>query len=67
MDQAAAIIRSYLVNPRCKLGTLCLRSADVDDGECCDLMAALSRNTSLTRLDISGENSRMLAVIISAG
>lgn len=55
VDQAAAIIRGYLAHPNCGLQTLCLRSADVDDNECCDLMAALSRNESLTRLDISGE------------
>lgn len=55
VDEAAAIIRGYLAHPSCSLQTLCLRSADVDDNECCDLMEAIKRNRSLTRLDVSGE------------
>lgn len=55
IDKAAAIIRSYLAHPECSLQTLCLRSADVDDDECCDLMNAMSHNKSLTKLDVSGE------------
>lgn len=57
MDEAAAIIRGYLAHPNCSLQTLSLRSADVDDNECCDLMEAISHNQSLTRLDISGKAS----------
>ena len=55
VDEAAAIIRGYLAHPSCSLQTLCLRSADVDDNECCDLMEAIKRNRSLTRLDVSGK------------
>lgn len=54
VDEAAAIIRSYLAHPSCSLQTLSLRSADVDDNECCCLMEAISRNQSLTKLDVSG-------------
>lgn len=55
VDEAAAIIRGYLAHPSCSLQTLSLRSADVDDDECCFLMEAISRNQSLTKLDVSGE------------
>ncbi|CAM9221678.1 unnamed protein product, partial [Ectocarpus sp. 8 AP-2014] len=66
VDEAAAIIRGYLAHPSCSLQTLSLRSADVDDNECCDLMEAISHNQSLTRLDISenkiGQNEMLNAV-----
>ncbi|CAM9343850.1 unnamed protein product, partial [Scytosiphon promiscuus] len=66
IDQAAVIIRRYLAHPDCSLQTLSLRSADVDDDECCDLMEAISRNHSLTRLDVSenkiGQNEMLNAV-----
>lgn len=61
MDEAAAIIRSYLAHPSCSLQTLSLRSADVDDNECCFLMEAISRNQSLTKLDVSGKGLSVLA------
>lgn len=63
MDEAAAIIRGYLAHPSCSLQTLSLRSADVDDNECCYLMEAISRNQSLTRLDISGNISRHICCV----
>eukprot|EP00752_Nemacystus_decipiens_P005020 g4560.t1 len=66
VDEAAAIIRGYLAHPSCSLQTLSLRSADVDDNECCFLMEAISRNQSLTKLDVSenkiGQNEMLNAV-----
>jgi hypothetical protein len=53
VDEAAEIVRGYLMDPSCCLGTLVLRSADIDDGECVHLMSAVKNCSSLTSLDIS--------------
>ncbi|CAM9606226.1 unnamed protein product, partial [Phaeothamnion confervicola] len=53
VDSAAGIVRDYLKRGDCRLRRLVLRSADVDDDECCSLMGAVAVNISLECLDVS--------------
>jgi Ran GTPase-activating protein (RanGAP) involved in mRNA processing and transport len=53
VDDAAETIRDYLASPNCRLKSLAMRQADVDDMECATFMEALCKNKSLTELDLS--------------
>ncbi|KAG5175366.1 hypothetical protein JKP88DRAFT_351489 [Tribonema minus] len=63
VDAAAAALRAHLARSgsggggggggACALRALGLSRADVDDGECAEIMSAVACNTSLTALDLS--------------
>eukprot|EP00752_Nemacystus_decipiens_P009587 g8565.t2 len=50
---AAHELREYMRNRRCRLRSLAIRKADIDDDECRDFMAALGRNDSLLEVDLA--------------
>lgn len=49
-------LRSYLGKPDSSVISLVLSKSDIDDGECCKLLEALSKNQKLTSLDLSHNN-----------
>ena len=53
IDDSSATIMAYLRSSECKLQTLYLNGADVDDGECGNLMDAISENRTITKLGLS--------------
>lgn len=66
MDESSATIMSYLADEGCKLQTLMLNGADVDDSECVNLAQSLSQNKSLMTLGLSRNligTSEMLNVL----
>lgn len=52
-SDAAEALSVYLASPTCPLFELSMSHADVDDGECVDLVASLATNRTLTDLDLS--------------
>lgn len=53
MDDSSETIMDYLKSKDCKLKTLKLDGADVDDNECVNLAIAITQNTSLRTLSLS--------------
>lgn len=53
MDESSAAIMDFLRSDDCKLFTLLLNGADVDDGECKNLAEAISFNKSIKTLGLS--------------
>lgn len=53
MDESSATIMDFLKSDDCKVFTLLLNGADVDDNECKDLADAISLNKSITTLSLS--------------
>lgn len=53
MDESSAAIMEFLRSDDCKLFTLLLNGADVDDGECRNLAEAISVNKSIKTLGLS--------------
>ncbi|CAM9323480.1 unnamed protein product [Ectocarpus fasciculatus] len=68
--EAAHELREYMRNRRCKLRSLAIRKADIDDDECREFMAALGSNISLLEIDLEGNligKSETMKVVTSAG
>lgn len=53
IDESSAVIMDYLRNARCRLKTLVLNGADVDDSECGNLARAIQDNFSITTLSLT--------------
>ncbi|CAM9653958.1 unnamed protein product [Chrysoparadoxa australica] len=52
-QNAAAELRSYVRSTTCRLKTVILRKADIDDYECAEFMEACKSNTSIQHLDLA--------------
>ncbi|CAM9358212.1 unnamed protein product, partial [Discosporangium mesarthrocarpum] len=53
IDSSAHALREYVASRTCSLKSLSLSKADIDDGECTELMEAISTNFSIESLDLS--------------
>jgi len=52
-EEASSMLRCYLGNTNCRVTSLILSHADVDDDECSILVETLAQNKNLTCLDLS--------------
>jgi hypothetical protein len=52
-EETSACLAQYMGRKDCPLKVLCLRAADLDDGECAGFVEALSENKTLTSIDLS--------------
>jgi Ran GTPase-activating protein (RanGAP) involved in mRNA processing and transport len=50
---ASKALGAFLANPDCKLRSLRLRDANIDDAECANICGVLKKNTNLKELDLS--------------
>jgi hypothetical protein len=50
---ASKALGAFLANPECKLKSLRLRDANIDDAECANICGVLKKNTNLRELDLS--------------
>lgn len=53
IDESSSTIMSFIRNPECRLETLLLNGADVDDYECCNIAEAISYNYSIRTLGLA--------------
>ena len=53
-ERASQALFEFLRNPACKLQSLVLNRADVDDFECANFIEAISSCKTLRKIDLSG-------------
>ncbi|RYH11471.1 hypothetical protein EON65_38750 [archaeon] len=53
IDESSEAIMDYLRDESCQLRTLLLNGADVDDGECANIAAAIAQNKSIRTLGLA--------------
>lgn len=66
IDKSSKTLQDYLISEDCKLRTLVLNGADVDDQECVHIASAISKNKSLHTLALSKNligNNELLNVL----